>query len=98
MGGARSLPVAPADEAASLRASGIGGRVLIMGALSDEELPVALDARADVVAWSDRFVDALLSARTGAANPVRVHVKFDTGMGRLGTREFDEAIGVAERV
>jgi alanine racemase len=97
-GGARSLAVATADEAASLRASGIGGPVLIMGALSDEELPVALEARADVVAWSDRFVDALVSARTIAAEPVRVHVKFDTGMGRLGTREFGEAIGVAESV
>jgi alanine racemase len=27
-----------------------------------------------------------------------VHVKFDTGMGRLGTRECDQAIAVAERV
>jgi alanine racemase len=97
-GGARSLAVATADEAASLRASGIGGPVLVMGALSDEELPVALDARADVVAWSDRFVDALISAAPSTAEPVRVHVKFDTGMGRLGTRDFDEAIAVADRV
>jgi alanine racemase len=97
-GGARSLAVATAEEAASLRAAGIDASVLIMGALSDDELPVALDARAEVVAWSDRFVDALLSARTRTAEPVRVHVKFDTGMGRLGTRVFDEAIRVAERV
>jgi alanine racemase len=101
-GGARSLAVATAEEAASLRGAGIEGPVLVMGALSDEELPVALGASAEVVAWSDRFVDALVSARErrGAtrAETVRVHVKFDTGMGRLGTRMFDEAVRVAERV
>jgi alanine racemase len=101
-GGARSLAVATAWEAASLRAEGVGGSVLVMGALSDEELPVALDARAEVVAWSDRFVDALVSARerlgAAGAEPVRVHVKLDTGMGRLGTRVFSEALRVAEMV
>src|SRR6185437_1239490 len=99
-GGARSLAVATAPEAAELRDAGITASVLIMGALSDEELLVALDARAEVVAWSDRFVDALVSAcdRTSAMERVRVHVKLDTGMGRLGTRVFDEAIRVAERV
>ncbi|HKO28685.1 MAG TPA: alanine racemase, partial [Solirubrobacteraceae bacterium] len=101
-GGARWLAVATAEEAASLRGAGVQGPVLVMGALSDEELPVALGARAEVVAWSDRFVDALVSERErlGAAGvkPVRVHVKLDTGMGRLGTRAFDEAIRVAEMV
>jgi alanine racemase len=34
----------------------------------------------------------------GAADPVRVHVKLDTGMGRLGTRVTGEAVQVADRV
>jgi alanine racemase len=83
-----------------LRAAGIEGPVLIMGALSDEELPTAVSAGAEVVAWSERFVEALAAARgrlTGS-KPVRVHVKLDTGMGRLGTRVFDEAMAVAELV
>jgi alanine racemase len=99
-GGARSLAVATAAEAASLRAAGIEGPVLIMGALSDEELPAAVHARAEVVAWSERFVEALAAARgrlTGLKS-VRVHVKLDTGMGRLGTRMIDQAKAVAELV
>ncbi len=88
-GGAAWLAVATAGEAAALRAAGIGGPLLVMGALSPEELPVALEAGADVVAWREEFVRRLPS---GAG----VHVKLDTGMGRLGTRDPDEATRVAE--
>jgi len=94
-GGATMLAVATADEAMELRAQGVPGRILVMGAISAEELPVALAARADVVAWSAQFVDALLCQPSEA---VRVHVKLDTGMGRLGTRDQDEALAVASRV
>jgi alanine racemase len=58
---------------------------------------VALAARADVVGWSERFVDDL--ARAARDNePVGVHVKLDTGMGRLGTRGLDRAVALAERL
>ena len=113
-GGARSLAVATAGEAAELRAGGIDGPVLVMGAVSDEELPVALEARGELVAWSESFVGRLarvcrdrdrggVAGRRGAAvagspGTVRVHVKLDTGMGRLGTRDAGEAIRVAESI
>jgi alanine racemase len=102
-GGAQSLAVATAGEAAELRAGGIDAPVLVMGALSDEELGVALAAQAEVVAWSEPFVGRVLRARADSsagpeASAVRVHVKLDTGMGRLGTRDFAEAMRVAESV
>ena len=87
--------MATAEEAATLRAAGIRDRVLVMGAISAEELPVALAADADVVAWSEPFVAALAAS---ASRPVRVHVKLDTGMGRLGTRDQREALAVADRL
>ena len=90
-GGASWLAVATALEAAELRGGGIEEPVLVMGALSAEELPVALEADADVVAWSERFIDLL------GSGPARVHVKLDTGMGRLGTRDPGEAMRIAER-
>lgn len=93
-GGARWLAVATAVEAVELREAGIDVPILVMGALSDEELVLALSARADVVAWSEAFVEAVASspARAGAA---RMHVKLDTGMGRLGTRDRAQALRVA---
>jgi alanine racemase len=92
-GGASWLAVATADEAAGLREDGIDTRILVMGAVSSEELPVALAADADVVAWDERFVDLL-----DASGRARVHVKLDTGMGRLGTRSEDDALALAERI
>ncbi|MBV9196686.1 MAG: alanine racemase [Solirubrobacterales bacterium] len=94
-GGARSLAVATADEAAELREAGLEAPLLLMGAVSAQELPVALSAGAELVAWSERFVTDLAAAADGR---VRVHVKLDTGMGRLGTRSRAAALVVAERV
>jgi alanine racemase len=94
-GGATWLAVATADEAQTLRAEGIEGRVLVMGALEPDDLARALQADADVVAWRPAFVRALAALRPTEA---RVHVKLDTGMGRLGTRDVDEARETAELV
>jgi alanine racemase len=88
-GGATWLAVASANEATQLRAAGVEAPLLVLGALSPEELDAALRARADVVAWREAFV-AAVAARGGG----RVHVKLDTGMGRLGTRDSEEATRV----
>jgi alanine racemase len=96
-GGATSVAVATADEAAQLRAAGVQAPVLAMGAISLQELPVALAARAELVAWDERFADEV-GRRARSRGPVRMHVKLDTGMGRLGTREISEALAVAERI
>lgn len=97
-GGATMLAVATAGEAAELRSAGLAAPILIMGAVSAEELPAALAARAELVAWNERFVSALASASSGTGEAVAVHVKLDSGMGRLGTRDTDEALAVAEAV
>ena len=94
-GGATVLAVATVDEAAELRAGGIDGPIIVMGAISSEELPIAIGSRAELVAWSEQFV---ADVRLAAREPVRIHVKLDTGMGRLGTREEAEAWRVVEAV
>ncbi len=93
-GGATWLAVATAAEAAELRREAIEGRVLVMGALTAGEARTAVDADADLTVWDSRFLDAL---PTGGAHRPRVHVKLDTGMGRLGTKHPEEARALVER-
>lgn len=91
-GGATWLAVAGAREAVEIRAAGLTEvRILVMGALSPIELSEALDVDADVVVWRAEAVRAVAEQGGG-----RVHVKLDSGMGRLGTREPHEASEVAE--
>ena len=92
-GGASWLAVAAAAEARELREAGVAARILVMGALTHAELQIALAADADVVSWSDEFLDWLIGLGGG-----RVHVKLDTGMGRLGTRDAAFAAALAERI
>jgi alanine racemase len=77
--------VATAREAAELREAGIEERLLVMGALTSADLELAVWSRADVVAWTHEFADV---AKAGG---VGVHVKLDSGMGRLGTADPAEA-------
>jgi alanine racemase len=101
-GGARSLAVATANEAAELREQGIAPEVpvLVLGAVSDQELAVALGAGVELVAWDPAFVEVIARAARSRGNgvPVPVHVKYDTGLGRLGTRDLRQALAVAEQV
>jgi alanine racemase len=50
-------------------------------------------ARADVVAWRMGFVGP--ARRHPRRRGTGVHVKLDSGMGRLGTRDAEEALAVA---
>ena len=88
-GGASWLAIATANEAAELRGAGIDTRILVMGALTPADVRTALLADADVVAWTPELV-AALPERSGPERP-RVHVKLDSGMGRLGIRDPAEA-------
>ncbi|MEA2423696.1 MAG: alanine racemase, partial [Thermoleophilaceae bacterium] len=56
----------------------------------------ALEAPADVVAWAPGFAEALASAATSAGVTGRVHVKLDSGMGRFGAKDPEQALAIAQ--
>jgi len=96
--GAAWLAVATAAEAADLRAARLEGPLLVLGALSPEELDVALGAGADVACWRPAAAEAIAGRAAELGLQPGVHVKLDTGMGRLGTRDADEASRTADAV
>jgi alanine racemase len=102
-GGAAMLAVATASEALELRQAGLDAPILILGAISSQELPGALEAGAELVVWDQSFVAEIAKASAGGtasgerAAP-RLHVKFDTGLGRLGTRSLEQALEVVRAV
>ena len=104
-GGASRLAVATATEAFELRER-VGAEIpiFVMGALTGAELDVALQARAELTVWRAEFYTALAERAGMFGFRPRVHVKYDTGMGRLGDREpaavarLAEAAAADERV
>jgi alanine racemase len=94
-GGAARLAVATGAEAARIGRRFPQVPLLTMGALTPEDLEDALAAGSEVAVWRDGFRD-LVSARGRAqGRPVRVHVKHDSGMGRLGNPDPDEVLALA---
>lgn len=86
-GGATWLAVAASSEAAELRATQPDVPLLTMGALSAGELEQALESRSDVAVWRPGFLEAVGGRGEALGMRPRVHVKYDTGMGRLGERD-----------
>lgn len=85
-GGASWLGVATAAEAEELRAAGLREPLLVMGPLFGEEWRRVAAIGADVAVWAPAGVRAAAEGGRRAGRPARVHLKLDTGMGRLGAR------------
>lgn len=82
--GVTRFAVATIQEGAQLRDAGIQAQILVMGALPPAQLADLLGYDLTPVIY-ESTIAAELAARLGArANPYPVHLKVDTGMGRLG--------------
>ncbi len=88
-GGAKALAVAAASEAFELRERMPRAPILLMGALTSAELDVALQAQAELNVWRQGFLEEVAERGEQLGVRPRIHVKYDTGMGRLGERDAD---------
>ncbi|HEV7616446.1 MAG TPA: alanine racemase [Solirubrobacterales bacterium] len=94
-GGATRLAVATAVEAEQ-----VGRRLqhiplLTMGALTATEVDIVLSAGSEVAVWREGFRRLLADRARAQGRPARVHVKFDSGMGRLGNPDPAEVLALA---
>ena len=83
------LGVANLQEGIALREAGISAPILVMGALFANQFPDMIAHRLTPVIY-DHAAAAGFAACTGSrSEPYPVHVKVDTGMGRLGLSPDD---------
>ncbi|HEY2766887.1 MAG TPA: alanine racemase [Solirubrobacteraceae bacterium] len=95
-GGASWLAVASLPEALELVDERLAARVLVLGPLRGNEVREAGLLGVDIVVWEEPFVAHLSELAEETGRPARVHVKLDTGMGRLGVRDPECAMKVVE--
>ena len=88
--GAEMLAVAFLDEAIVLREAGFEVPILVMGASRPADVKIAIDQRIILTAPSlEWLTEAEKNIQKGILS---VHLKIDTGMGRLGVRTEDELL------
>lgn len=96
-GGATWCGVARVEEAIELRRAGIDGQLLVLGATAPGRLQEAIGERVSMAIWDAEQLQAVAAATNGTNEAARLHLKVETGMGRLGI-EPGEVIELARRI
>jgi alanine racemase len=94
-GGATRLAVATAAEAEQIGRRLQQVPLLTMGALTVEEVDAAISAGSELAVWREDFRRLIADRARAHGHPARLHVKYDTGMGRLGNRDAQEVLDLA---
>jgi alanine racemase len=82
--GADMLGVALVEEGNELRSAGIDAPILLMGSLFPDQAETAVTLRLTPAVYTISVARALSEAAQKLKMAVPVHVKIDTGMGRIG--------------
>ncbi len=89
--GASSLAVAMPDEGIELRRAGIEAPVLLLGYTDPDHAPLLREYRFTAVLYHLKSARALSGWFAGQSETLPVHVKVDTGMGRVGVAPGEAA-------
>jgi alanine racemase len=82
--GATWLGVAVPEEAVVLREAGIRSSILVLGPIAPEQAELVVDHRLDQCVSDPAQADALDQMARRRGRVVSLHLKVDTGMGRVG--------------
>lgn len=84
--GADFLGVALAEEGAQLRRAGVRLPILVLAGLNRESTRLAVQSGLTLTVFTTEHLKDAQTAASQVGKTVDVHVKLDTGMGRIGTR------------
>ncbi|WP_106766726.1 alanine racemase [Paenibacillus faecalis] len=96
--GADYLSVAFLDEAMELRQAGIHIPILVLGYTPPEGIETAWKHDITVTLFSPEVLEAIKALPTTEERLLKVHIKIDSGMGRLGLLPGEAAISFIEEV
>lgn len=95
-GGADMLAVATAAEGALLRKGGVESQILVLGAVNEAEVRTGLKYDLVQTVCSPEMVYLCREAAKAEGKSAAVHLKIDTGMGRIGVRNKEERDAVLQ--
>lgn len=96
--GASWLAVAVLDEAIQLRQAGITAPIFILGYVPPAQARRVLEHDIRVAVFHRDLAEALSEAAVSMGRRASVHVKVDTGMGRIGLPTINQAVDFIESV
>ena len=76
--------VASLDEGIALRQAGLSASIVVLGALFEEQVSDLVAHRLTPVVSDERILPTLAKAARSHPSPYPIHLKVETGMGRLG--------------
>ncbi|OCS94405.1 alanine racemase [Caryophanon latum] len=88
--GATMLAVATADEALHIRKHYPHTDILVLGATPVHFAPYAAEQRITLTVFSPEWVEQAARYVDTMMQPLKLHIKVDSGMGRIGVRTVDE--------
>lgn len=91
------LGVAFLDEALRLREEGIKLPILVLGFVAPEHLELAQQNNVTIALYREDQLQAVSKLNIAHHAPLKVHIKIDTGMGRLGVMGLEESIDYIQR-
>lgn len=92
--GASALAVALLEEALELREAGIKAPILVFGWVAPEDTPIAAANHLTLTCFQKEWLQDV--AAYTFEKPLNVHMKWDTGMGRVGIRTEEELHALLE--
>ncbi|MBB5172588.1 alanine racemase [Texcoconibacillus texcoconensis] len=96
--GADYLGVAFLDEALDLRQKGIQGPILVLGYTPPESVQEAVKNDIALTVCSEDVIDRIIEVTERHQKSATVHLKIDTGMGRLGVRSREDALHQSQKL
>ncbi|HRX08748.1 MAG TPA: alanine racemase, partial [Candidatus Limiplasma sp.] len=95
--GCTDLAVAIPEEGIALRESGLMDvNILVMGAVNERSIEPCIQNGLAMTVFDPETVLAIQSQAEHMGKTAHIHIKLDTGMGRIGLRTLDEAMELAE--